>query len=90
MDMQQQDRFIFVKTMEQWENNTLMDMKQWVTSNKQYIKYCLGVGLKQEKLHRLDIWKYMPDTSEDNGRKLKYKRKEKKSSRIKNKKGDDK
>eukprot|EP00957_Ditylum_brightwellii_P052270 3964512-Ditylum_brightwellii.AAC.1 len=85
MDMQQQDRSIFVKTMEQWENSTLMEMKQWVTLNKQYIKYSLGVGLKQKKLHSSDIRKYMPDTSENNRRTVKYKRKKKNSNRRKKK-----
>eukprot|EP00957_Ditylum_brightwellii_P076110 5785336-Ditylum_brightwellii.AAC.1 len=63
-----------------------MEMKQRVTLNKQYIKYCLGVGLKQKKFHSSDIWKYMPDILEGKRRKMKYRRREKKRSRGKIKK----
>eukprot|EP00957_Ditylum_brightwellii_P098671 7516468-Ditylum_brightwellii.AAC.1 len=36
MEMQQQDRFIFVKLLEQWEQSTIMEMKQWVTTNQRH------------------------------------------------------
>eukprot|EP00957_Ditylum_brightwellii_P134180 10230158-Ditylum_brightwellii.AAC.1 len=66
MDMQQQDRFIFTKSIDQWENCTLTEMKQWVTSNKACIKFCLGVGLKQKQLHSLDIRNYISNTTHMN------------------------
>eukprot|EP00957_Ditylum_brightwellii_P000771 60694-Ditylum_brightwellii.AAC.1 len=35
-----------------------MEMKQLVRSNKQFIKHCLGVALKQKQLNSLDIRNY--------------------------------
>eukprot|EP00957_Ditylum_brightwellii_P084427 6419980-Ditylum_brightwellii.AAC.1 len=50
-------------------------MKQWVTSNKAYIKFCLGVGLKQKQLHSLDIRNYLPNTTHtSNGKRTKQNR----------------
>eukprot|EP00957_Ditylum_brightwellii_P116214 8864635-Ditylum_brightwellii.AAC.1 len=45
--------------MDQWRNSTLMEMKQWVKSNMQFIKHCLGVALKQKQLNSLDIRNYI-------------------------------
>eukprot|EP00957_Ditylum_brightwellii_P128250 9781243-Ditylum_brightwellii.AAC.1 len=61
--MQQQDWFIFSKTIDQWEKSTLTEMKQWVTLNKAYIKFCLSMGLKQKQLHSSDIQTYLPTTT---------------------------
>eukprot|EP00957_Ditylum_brightwellii_P077943 5924247-Ditylum_brightwellii.AAC.1 len=66
MEMQHQDQCIFSKSINQWENSTLTEMKQWVISNKAYIKFCLGVGLKQKQLHSLDIRTYLPNTAHMN------------------------
>eukprot|EP00957_Ditylum_brightwellii_P000186 15258-Ditylum_brightwellii.AAC.1 len=84
MEMQQQDRFIFAKLIEQWEKSTIMEMKQWVTTNHRYIKYCLGVCLKQKLMHSADIRNYveMKETAQKRvrlrGAKKKYKNKNKK------------
>eukprot|EP00957_Ditylum_brightwellii_P209831 15363445-Ditylum_brightwellii.AAC.1 len=35
-------------------------MKQWITSNWKFIKYCLSIGLKQKRIHTLDIRDFIP------------------------------
>eukprot|EP00957_Ditylum_brightwellii_P185593 14130391-Ditylum_brightwellii.AAC.1 len=47
-----------------------MEMKQWVTTNRRYIKYCLGVCLKQKLMHSADIRNYVEtkETTHKRGR----------------------
>jgi hypothetical protein len=39
-------------------------MKQWIKSNRPFIKYCLSEALKQNKLHSSDIRTYMQNSNE--------------------------
>eukprot|EP00957_Ditylum_brightwellii_P126355 9632522-Ditylum_brightwellii.AAC.1 len=59
MEMQQQDWFIFSKSIDLYtDRNEAVGI-----TNQAYIKFCLGVGLKQKQLHSLDIRKYLPNTT---------------------------
>eukprot|EP00957_Ditylum_brightwellii_P180408 13742822-Ditylum_brightwellii.AAC.1 len=62
--MLQQDRFIFNRSLEGWKASTTMSTKQWIKSNRPFIKFCLSKALKQSKLHSSDIRTYMQNSDE--------------------------
>ena len=72
-EMLQQDRFIFNRSLEGWKASTTTSMKQWIKSNRPFIKYCLSEALKQNKLHSSDIHTYMQNSNETVNQQQKHK-----------------
>ena len=59
--MLQADRHIFNRSLETWEKSPTMSMKQWIRSNRPFIKYCLIEALKQQAIHSSDIRTFIPN-----------------------------
>eukprot|EP00957_Ditylum_brightwellii_P012482 943895-Ditylum_brightwellii.AAC.1 len=58
--MQQQDKFIFNRSLDQWEISLTISMCQWLVPNRLLIKHCLSTKLKQTLTSSSDIWDYLP------------------------------
>eukprot|EP00957_Ditylum_brightwellii_P203196 15333609-Ditylum_brightwellii.AAC.1 len=68
MDLQHQDGFIFNITMDQWENSLTMEMRQWLTANRSFVKCCLQIGLQQKSIHSSNILDFIPIQTSINSR----------------------
>ena len=56
--LQHQDQFIFEILIEQWETQSVTQMKGWIKRNKPYIKHCVKMEYELVKLNASDITKY--------------------------------